>query len=217
VNLADKIRGKRAQRFEYLRKLYEMADGNTEHPIEQGLPGHKLGLNRQQSREIEHYLMEEGLVEGWTFGRIAISHLGLTELEEALTRPNEPTVHFPAVNIIQVEQMIDSQIQQASPSATQVISARDELQQLREVVESLGESVDQLAVELSLPQEDKSDLMAHVKTLEAQLQAASPRTAIVKQCLAAIVTVIKGATVATTGSLVAMQVVERIQALLSPL
>ncbi len=215
MNLTDKIREKKAQRFEYLQKLYELAGGGTENAVQLGLVGHKLGFSRQLSEEIEQYLMQEGLVVGWTFGNITITHLGLIELEEALTSPEKPTEHFPpAVNIIQVDQMVDSQIQQASPSATQVISAAHARGQVQEVVQTLVESVDQLALELSLAQEEKSDLVAHIKTLEAQMQASSPRTAIVKQCLGSIVTLIRGASVAMAGSLLAQQLVEKIEALL---
>jgi len=214
MNLTDKIREKKAQRFEYLRTLYEMTDGKTDSPVELGLVGHKLGLSKQLSEEIELYLMEEGLVEGWSLGHIAISHLGLTELEEALTSPEQPTEHFPAVNIIQVDQMVDSQIQQASPSATQVIGAGRELEQVQEVVRALVGSVDRLVSELSLGQEEKADLVAHVNTLEAQIQASSPSTLIVKQALAAIVAIVRRASVAMAGSLLAQQLVEKIEALL---
>jgi hypothetical protein len=51
---------------------------------------------------------------------VQLSHEGIVEIEQARTRPEQPTEHFvPIINITHVNTMIASQIQQGSPGATQ--------------------------------------------------------------------------------------------------
>ena len=204
----------RSRRFHFLYRCFEISGGDELKHLSMFDVGKELGFDESLTMRIAQYLEGEGLIKFRTMGGgIAISHRGVRHMERALCEPDAPTEYFPAVNIIQVGRMVDSHIQQASPSGIQVIGAQYGLEQLQEVVQSLVESVDQLALELSLGEQEKTDLLAHIKTVEAQMQASGPRTAIVKQCLSSIVAVIRGASVAVAGSLLAQQLLEKIETL----
>jgi hypothetical protein len=110
------------KRFQFLRRLYELTGGDELECLNLYDIGEELGFNRKLTKNIVQYLEREGLIKviGDQGGIAGISHWGVREVEEALSNPDEPTHYFPPVNIISIGQMISSQIQQASPEATQV-------------------------------------------------------------------------------------------------
>jgi hypothetical protein len=57
-------------------------------------------------------LIGEGLIELLSFDRdVRITHLGVVEVEASKENPQQPTQHFPAVNVIHIGQMTNSQLQ----------------------------------------------------------------------------------------------------------
>ena len=139
-------------------------------------------------------------------GNIGISHKGIVEVEAALNNPDKPTHYFPPANIIHINQMTNSNIQQASPEATQVVTFEEsKYEELIEVIISLKESIDQLGLE---PQQ-KSELQADIKTMETQTSSPNPKPTIITECLGSIKRILEGA----TGSVLASGLLIKIIAL----
>jgi hypothetical protein len=69
-------------------------------------------------------LKGEGLVDYIDFGgQVAVTHLGVIQVEEALSKPDNETKYCPAVkdlNINIIHTMINSSIKQNSPHAKQI-------------------------------------------------------------------------------------------------
>ncbi|NQE46842.1 hypothetical protein C5S31_12555 [ANME-1 cluster archaeon GoMg2] len=186
INIEDM----KKKRFLFLNRLYELSGGFTPMFFKDASQiGEDLGFDAALTRNITRYLMEEGLVELLSGRGILISHQGVREVEMALSNPNEPTPYFPPVNI-SIGQMINSQIQQASHGATQVAST-DEIthEQLKELLQSLKESVDQLELE---PQQE-SDLHAEIQTIDAQMSSSNPKYTVITECLGSIRRILEGA------------------------
>lgn len=196
------------QRFQFLNRVYELSGGSQFHFVNMYEIGQEFGFDRESTINIAQYLSEEGLIENEdTGGNLTISHRGVCEVEEALSNPDKPTTYFPPVNIIHVGQMINSQIQQSSPGATQVITFSEEKsEELREVIKALKESIDQLNLEM----QQKSDLQAEIQTIEAQMCSSNPKPSIITECLSSIRRILEGA----AGSIIASNLLSKILALL---
>ena len=68
---------------------------------------------------LSNYLKQEGLLEYVALGGIiAITHMGVLEVEQSREKPSQPTQHFPALNII-FGNVTNSQISQSSPGSHQ--------------------------------------------------------------------------------------------------
>jgi len=188
INIEDM----KKKRFLFLNRLYELSGGSTikvfDDPPSQ--IGKELGFDEDLAWNIVIYLKGEGLVK--LYGKsITISHQGVREVERALSDPNEPTPYFsPVINIISVEQMKNSQIQQASPGAKQVTTIDEsKYEQLKEFLQSLKESIEQLELE---PQQ-KSDLQAEIQTIDAQMSSSKPKNTIIAECLGSVRRILEGA------------------------
>jgi len=184
MTTSQDIQEMRKKRFVFLRKCYEVSEGSTLQIFEMWKVGEELGFDRKLTGVVTEYLSGEGLIKYTTMGGgISMTHRGIVEIEQALDNPDEPTDHFPALNVIYVGQMIDSQIQQASPGAVQVIVHEDRYRELEEALKALKESIDQL----SLDQQDVSDLRTDMQTIEAQMSKSSPNRTIMTECVLSIV------------------------------
>jgi hypothetical protein len=110
------VEEKRSQRLQFLHELYRITDGNENAFAYMWTVGEKYGFDRDTTVKITQYLQGEGLLKFQALGGlIGITHRGVSEVEKALTNQNDPTEHFPpakTVNIIHVNQMTNSQIQQ---------------------------------------------------------------------------------------------------------
>lgn len=190
----ENIKEIQKQRFQFLHRLYELSQGSIHHWENMFSIGQKLGLDRQSTSNVTDYLINEGLIKlksRWFGGLIEITHAGIKEVEEALTHPDRETQHFLPVNIIQVDTMIGSQIQQASPGATQVVTIdADEKEKLEEIIQSLKEQLD----DLGLNQQEKNDLNTEISTIESQMSSSKPSRGILKEALAKIPNILAKAT-----------------------
>ena len=196
------------QRFQFLNSVYELTDGSQFSFVNMYEVGKKLGFDKTLVNDISQYLVEEGLIEYQTLdGFISITHYGIREVEEALSNPDKPTTYFPPVNIIQVEQMTNSQILQSSPGAVQAITfAQGKYDKLKEMLQVLKESMDQL----NLKAQQKSDLQADIQTIEAQMLSSKPKATIITESLGSIRRILEGA----VGSAIASSLLSKILALL---
>jgi len=180
----DEIEEIRKKRLQYLHRLFELTGGDQYKLVGMFELGEELGFDKHLTLQITQYLSEEQLVQPGGSGGIRISHWGIKAVEDALSRPEEPTNYFPpVVNIISIGEMRESQIQQAGPQAKQVIAiSESDYGQLKELVESLERSID----ELRLEREPKRDLQADLRTIEAQMSASKPKPSIITECLVSI-------------------------------
>ena len=193
MNVTEELKKKR---FQFLHKLYELTGGDESNWFKVFQIGEELGGDRDSTAKIAQYLEGERLIVvhatfiGYCNKLIGISHEGIREVEEALSDPDTPTDHFPSGNIIVIDKMIGSQIQQASPEATQVVAiGEDRYEELKEIIQSLKDSIDQLGLE---PQQ-KADLQAEIQTIDAQMSSSKPKATIITECLGTIRRIIEGA------------------------
>ena len=123
-----------------------------------------------------------------------------------MNKPDKPTEHFP-VNIIHIEQMSHSQIQQGTSGSTQ--SGTFTSLDLAAVADFVRKLKDQLP-QLGLTGNDEAVAQSDVATIEAQLSSPWPKEAIVKESLLSIRNIAEG----TAGSLAASGTVAGIAKLL---
>jgi hypothetical protein len=110
----------RKKRFQYLNLLYEKSRGDKFNRVSMWELGNELDFERNETRSITQYLGSAGLMEYATMGGgIAITHYDVKEVEEALRHPEQPTHYFQPVNIINIQHMEGSQIQQGTNSSSQ--------------------------------------------------------------------------------------------------
>lgn len=145
-------------------------------------------------------LEEAGVLgEGMTFSP--------EEQSAAKTAALEPTYY--ATNMTVVHSMSQSQIQQASPGATQALTVKTvDVKALIEFVKEVR------AIEDQLPEEDRKQARADLATLEAQADAPTPSTGIVMEAAASLRKILESA----AGSLTAANLpglLQRAVALLS--
>lgn len=121
------INKKQLLRLKFLDQLFDEVGGDTGPNVGSLAVGQAIGLSDYQEVDaIIHYLADEGLIEITTMGdedgpTIELTHQGVVEIEQARTNPQKRTDHFPPlVNIINVQQMHNSQIQQGTTGSSQV-------------------------------------------------------------------------------------------------
>lgn len=120
------VNKKQLLRLRFINELYDQVDGEPDNYVGSLEVGKAIGLS--EFREVEsimHYLADEGLLEIQGFGDdngppIGLTHQGIVEIEQARTNPKQKTEHFPPmVNIIHVQNMHGSQIQQGTVNSSQ--------------------------------------------------------------------------------------------------
>lgn len=101
----ESIETKQKNRFRFLYALYnEIGIENV--PANMYEIGEKLGFDDISVRNIVEYLEGEGLTKsraygGFISGKVAITHKGIKEIEDANNTPSKPTKNFPS-NIIYI-------------------------------------------------------------------------------------------------------------------
>ena len=196
MNAIEDLKEKKEKRWLFLRRLYDWNDGDESSSIHINRIGKELGFDEDLTIKIAQYLSGEGLIVvvlpikvGRRMDFIRISHAGVVEVEDALDNPDRPTQHFLPFNIINVNQMTNSNIQQASPEATQVVTFDEsKYEELKEVILSLKESIDQLGLE---PQQ-KSELQVDIQTIEVQISSPKPKATIITESIGSIKRILEG-------------------------
>jgi hypothetical protein len=188
---AQSITELRAQRFAFLREIYEVASGSTSSNVHQRDIVASLGYDEELADKIGQYLVDEGLLEFFAFGpRYVLTHGGVEEVEAALAAPEQPTRHFPPIviaqNYIHVGSMVGSAIQQGSHGSTQIVQQPVDVAALRELAADLGAA---LAAAGAVNGEAAGELAA----LEALIAAPQPQRAAIRETLCSLRRVVEGA------------------------
>jgi hypothetical protein len=191
---------KRRRRLLFIRKLYEVTDGSRFARANMLELGAELGWDPSEVQNVVEYLEGEGLLEYVTLGGgITITHLGVLEVEQTLSDPESPTEHFPAaVNVIHIEQMYGSQIQQGTIDST--LEARFLSQDDSESVHALLASLRADLADIVLEEDDRSELEAELGTAELQLQSSRPKLTTIRASLGRIGELLTKATVVSGSS-----------------
>lgn len=190
----------RKARFRFLLRLYTVTGGDELRVANMFDLGKDIGLSPDQTTGVYQYLRGEGLVKARGIGGlIGLTHEGVVEIENSISNPQQPTQHFPAMSLVVVGQMIGSQIQQVVGPVTQTALIQTErLNELREILAGLEASVAELGIE----PKRQSDLLAEIRTLNAQLQSSKPETSVIMRGLASIRRILEGAAGSALGGVI---------------
>ncbi len=196
-------------RWQFLLELYrknkEVHAGHL-----QSIPADEIGraIGLTDKRELQHvwqYLKDAGLLKLMSMGpSLAITKLGIDEVEEAYRQPEQPTQHLPPLNI--VYNVIHggvhgSTVQQGTSDLTQTVdqSQTVDWDGLRAVLRDIRASADNLS---DIAQRD--ELIADVAVLEAQSRSPRPKLSVVKVCLASVQAVLAN----TAGNIAAAPLIQ---------
>lgn len=218
---------KRARRLEFMIELYDAVDGFDAQPVETAQVAARLGLqmssadDRLEILKRVRFLQGEGLIAvsgspgdaKW----VTITHQGVREVEEARSRPDQPTEHFPPVSSLAAATVADplsSQDGTGEAPTPAIMSEQNRLEVLR-VVQSLEEWADQLPIDREL----RSEFDADLQTIQAQLESPRPKVRLIELALESIKNIIKGTPsgLGTTAGIISSGVSSTIDALVGKL
>jgi len=184
------IRAMQARRFAYLKFVYDdsqrLPDGESQSLNSAEIRSH-LGLDPDEAHRIEEYLTGRHLLEYVAMGPyIAITTYGVDYIEDALAAPDRDTEFFPAINVLHIEQVINSQIQQGTTNSQQTGEwkgiAATELASIVADIRSMLSTV-------TLKDDQREDAEAHLSTLEAHSKARRPNQTVIRESLASLRTI----------------------------
>jgi len=201
----DAIAEQKLRRFRFLKYLYEKTSGCETEIVPDAEAMRGSGLSKHDFDLVCDYLLKEGLIDG-TLDAVCLTHPGVVEVEAALSKPDKPTEHFP-VNIIHVEQMFHSQIQQGTADSTQ--SGTFASLDLAAVAEFVG-GLKAVVSQLGLSGDDEAVAQSDIATIETQLSSPQPKVEIIKESLRSIRNIAEG----TVGSMAASGIVAGVAKLL---
>ncbi|NVO10269.1 MAG: hypothetical protein HXX16_09940 [Bacteroidales bacterium] len=184
------IDDKKKERFLFLQKMYDTTDGNSGYTVDMWEVGTELGFDRDKTRNLVGYLRDEGLLESKTLrGGISITHAGIIEIEYSLTNPDSPTDHFLPINVIHIENMNNSAIQQGSNYSTQNVNFNiDKSEDLKKIINEIESVKEQLTLDRLVFEE----LVSEIETLKSQVKSPKPKNIIVTESLKTIRGILEG-------------------------
>jgi hypothetical protein len=154
---------------QFLIQLFQETGGDATVQVSMYDVGDRLGLDRDTAAKVAQDLIGSMLIEIRTLsGGIAISAAGLKAAKELIG----PV----AANGDEVAKLGDSPILEASGS---------------QAVEQIAAEVKKQAGNLGLDFDTLTELMADLKTIDAQMESSRPKTAIIRECLCSVLEVFK--------------------------
>lgn len=194
----DDLENKRARRLEFMIGLYEAVDGFDAQPVAIAQIADKLDLrvsdaeDRLEILKRVRFLQGEGLIavsgSPEDIKYVTITHEGVREVEEARSRPDRPTKHFPPISRLDAATEVDQlSLQNGTREAPALLSEQNRLEVLRSV-QSLEEWADQLPI----GKEPRSELDADLRTIRAQLESPRPKARLIELALQSVKNVVNG-------------------------
>lgn len=118
---ATPLEEKRRRRLAFMERLYERTDGDRMQRVDFRDIATQLGWTEEEATAVVYYLKDEGLLELPTMGgAVSLSHAGVVEMEAAMEDPEQPTVHFPPINVVNIfGDVRSSQIQAGTANSGQ--------------------------------------------------------------------------------------------------
>ena len=197
MNLAEVKR----KRFDFLRLMYESTQGDQHEIVSLSNIAQELNLEEREAYRIAQYLDGEHLIGFITMGGgLGITHYGVVEMERALSEPDKPTEHFLPINVIHVEHMVGSQIQQGTMNSIQTgIFDPNTTDQIKRFIEVLKVELPKL----NFDEITEAEVRADTASIEAQLNSPKPKMNIVRGALLSLRAILEGigGNLATSGLL----------------
>jgi hypothetical protein len=146
--------------------------------------GREIGLPEDAIYPTAQYLDGEGLLEIRTMdGNVSITHSGVIEIEEAIENPERRTEHFPPINIININSMENSVIQQGSHGAIQNANLdTGELREIKRIIDELEKDLQKL----DFSGDSLEELRLEMETIKLQLLSPKPKSIILSESLKTI-------------------------------
>lgn len=182
---------KQFKRLNFLKRLYDLVDGQTDSGFDMWEIGEELGLDQRETQGVVSWLSDEGLIESLGIGgTIGLSHYGIKQIEESIKNPNRETRYFPPINVIHIGNMNNSQLQQGTHSSTQSFNqvAADVLEKVRPAIEKLKAKISELPLEEDV--RDEVELQLH--TAEMQLKSKQPKQVVIIESIKTIRSLLEG-------------------------
>jgi hypothetical protein len=177
------------QRFRFLKALYDRVGDNIAAGNHYTSLADDIGSDHSAAARFAQHLHSQGLLSLTNDGQVRITHIGVREIEAAVTKPQLPTQHFPAY-VINIQTMTNSSIQQGTQNSSSVIIAnQNEVQSLKQLVTNIKESADKI----SLSSQERTEMEAELQTLESQLSSPKPKHVIVSESLRTLRTILENA------------------------
>lgn len=202
--MQELLKKKQALRLLVLHKMYELSDSDVHKFVNGGeLYAACGGADENDFKSAVEYLEGERLLEVKRVmmglpGIIRIKHAGILEVESAFSKPDEATSHFMPVNVLYVNQMIGSAIQQGSTSSSQTLTSKIDVGDK----EALSKFVELAS---NILEADKSgsvawqEIKCEIETLRAQSASPNPKRSIIKESLASVGRLCEGAAAGAIG------------------
>ncbi len=190
----EEIKKQQSRRFQFLKHLYDKTQNfyaaEATSPAQMAFfspddLGNELGFTSIETKQIVTYLANERLIQKITTKAMGITHRGLIEIENALTKPDQPTEHFPpnvVQYIISAQQITNSPIQQGTVDSTIIAFPSGISDDVQEFIETLK----RILPDLPVSSEDKAEAIAEIATIESQLQSPRPKRNIIRTSLEAV-------------------------------
>jgi hypothetical protein len=126
------------KRYAMLLKAWE--DANYKESVEVSFDSIRdtYGWSDEDARSLMYYLREEQLLN-WNNGRISLTHKGIVEIEQSITRPQKSTEHFQS-QVIQHFHATVGAVQNASDSNAVInLNLRSQHQEISGLIIKLSE------------------------------------------------------------------------------
>src|SRR5437868_416472 len=91
---------KKRWRLEVIRWLYEQTGGDSSGDVEEGqLHSRFDDVPAEERNKVLDYLYKERLLTFPVMGKVSLTHRGVQEYEEGVSKPDVGTQHLPPVNV----------------------------------------------------------------------------------------------------------------------
>jgi len=191
--MSTPIEQKKKDRFLILEHLYDKTEGDVFkylgwNEIIQDLITEHPDFDAKYIQNQFIYLSNEHLAERKSLGTVGITHYGIKEIEEARSNPNKETNYFPPINVIQIEHMESSLIQQGTTDSAQIGIFTIRHEDMEKFISELNEAI----TDLGITGDNLLEIESDIKTIEAQLTSSRAKPSIVKESLLSIKTILEG-------------------------
>ena len=180
----EMIERQQALRFAFLRRVWEIVEGNTFDAVKAESLGEELRLSEDEVFHVTQYLVNEGLLEYSDIGgiNVNITHWGIKEVERALTKPDESTNHFLPMNVIFANSISNSPIQQGNVDSIQATTLANQREDILLFLEQLRRELSQI----DLDQTQRQVIEASADAVNGQMNLPEPNEALVREGLRSI-------------------------------
>lgn len=166
---------KQSQRYQLLRRLYEVTEGLQNKIVPFFEIATQAGFGRSETSDAYEYLRGEGLLKPMTLGGgVVITHRGIIEVENSITEPSKPTEHF-MPQVIQHFHGNVGGVVTGNQNTMYVSNERTEA--VHEVLRLVGELEDNLR---QLPPEKRPEAKEALDNLKIEVESVAPKASRVK-------------------------------------